>query len=107
MRPRRGMHHTTGSTSEDMFPGGGPWMVVQMTCLGNQTHRSACNEHARLQGAAPLLGGIPVGPASLEDSQADVWHVWQRAKGHGHAVWHVRCILWTLQHVPCVVYVQL
>ena len=91
--------------SEDVFLGDGPWMRVQTTCLGDQTGCGVSREDAQLWGALLPLGSVPAVPASLEDCQADVGHVWGHAKGHGHAAWHVWYVLWTLQCVPCMAHI--
>ena len=38
--------------SEGMFPGGGPWMGVQMMCLGDQTRHGVSREDAQSWGVA-------------------------------------------------------
>ena len=35
-------HHEAGNMAGDVFPGGGPWVGVQMTCPGGRTHHSTC-----------------------------------------------------------------
>ena len=103
MRPGRGTHHRAGSTSSDVFPGGGPWMWAQTTCPGVLTRRRTSGEDARSQGREAVVWRCPGSFGRSGGRRTGVRHIRGRVRGHGHAIWRVWGVLWTRQLVTGVV----